>query len=303
MSEKELYEFTGEDVRLDVFLAENLPSYSRNFVKELIKNGLVSVDGEVQKPSFILKTGSSVTIKWPQTDAKKSLPIKNFIIHEDDALLVINKPAGLIVHPVKAGWEENETVLFSSGETLVSMLAAHYPQLKNINRYGLVHRLDRETSGVMLVAKTEAAQNNILSQFQTRKVIKLYNSICIGEVADEEGIINVPIGRVAGGKIKASSVGRSAVTIYKRLQTKNGFSFMQLYPKTGRTNQLRVHMAWLGYPVLGDYVYGKQPAPRLMLHAREIEFTHPKLRKKTKYCAPLPKDFNDILKKHNFTVK
>ena len=158
-------------------------------------------------------------------------------------------------------------------------------------RAGLVHRLDRETSGVMVVAKTQEFQAEMVALFSNREVHKTYHSIACGEVPDNEGTIDVPIGRVAGGKIKASDVGREAVTDYKVLERKNGFTYIELYPRTGRTNQLRVHLSWLGYPVLGDWLYRGATADRLMLHARRIEFNHPLTGKKLKFEAPVPNDF------------
>ena len=206
---------------------------------------------------------------------------------------VLIKPAGMLVHPQSPVWEEHPEAVFSTEETLVSVILANPPKGfdTSMPRAGLVHRLDRETSGVMVVAKTQEFQAEMVALFSNREVHKTYHSIACGEVPDNEGTIDVPIGRVAGGKIKASDVGREAVTDYKVLERKNGFTYIELYPRTGRTNQLRVHLSWLGYPVLGDWLYRGATADRLMLHARRIEFNHPLTGKKLKFEAPVPNDF------------
>ena len=199
----------------------------------------------------------------------------------------------MLVHPQSPVWEEHPEAVFSSEETLVSVILANSPKGfdASMPRAGLVHRLDRETSGVMLVAKNAEFQAEMVALFANRDVHKTYHAIACGEVPDDEGTIDVPIGRVAGGKIKASDVGREAVTDYKVLERKNGFTYIELYPRTGRTNQLRVHLSWLGYPVLGDWLYRGATADRLMLHARRIEFKHPLTGKKLMFEAPVPPDF------------
>ncbi len=282
--------------RLDAFLTQKLEKYSRSFVQKLIKENAVTVDGKVKKASTLLENECDVAIEWPALDTPESA-LKDMVIFEDDKLIVINKPGGLLVHPTRADWAEDDRILYTGEETLAGLLVQDRPELKKLERAGIVHRLDRDTSGVMLIAKTPAAQKSLLKQFHDRKVHKTYNSIAVGEIPDDRGIIDVPIGRITGGKIKASPMGRPAITEYHCLERKNGYTFVELFPKTGRTNQIRVHLAWLGYPVLGDTVYGKRPVPRLMLHSRRVEFTIPGTRKKAVYEAPLTPDFEAIWKK------
>ena len=291
MAEKKTVVFTGYSRRLDIFVSDELENFSRSLVQKLIKDGKVTVNGKEVKPSWPLAEGEVVEIELPQAGSKTQL--KDLIIHDAKDFFVIIKPAGMLVHPQSPIWEEHPETVFSSEETLVSVILANPPKGfdTSMPRAGLVHRLDRETSGVMVIAKNEEFQAEMVALFSNREVHKTYHSIACGEVPDNEGTIDVPIGRVAGGKIKASEVGREAITGYKVLERKNGFTYIELYPKTGRTNQLRVHLSWLGYPVLGDWLYKGATADRLMLHARRIEFNHPLTGKALKFEAPVPDDF------------
>ena len=291
MAEKKTVVFTGYSRRLDIFVSDELENFSRSLVQKLIKDGKVTVNGKKVKPSWPLAEGEVVEIELPQAGSKTQL--KDLIIHDAKDFFVIIKPAGMLAHPQSPIWEEHPETVFSSEETLVSVILANPPKGfdTSMPRAGLVHRLDRETSGVMVIAKNEEFQAEMVALFSNREVHKTYHSIACGEVPDNEGTIDVPIGRVAGGKIKASEVGREAITGYKVLERKNGFTYIELYPKTGRTNQLRVHLSWLGYPVLGDWLYKGATADRLMLHARRIEFNHPLTGKALKFEAPVPDDF------------
>lgn len=277
--------------RLDIFVTENYPQHSRNLIQGLIKKGQITVNGKAVKPSYPLEENDEIKITWPQV--KNTLNIKDIIIFEGKNFFVINKPAGLLVHPQSPAWEENKTALFASEETLVSAIYANPPKDfdKDMPRLGLVHRLDKETSGVMLIAKNERFQSAMTEMFANREVHKTYNAICCGVMPQKEGIIDVPIGREAGGRIKASPVGREAITKFKVKRQKGQFYFMELYPLTGRTNQLRVHLNWLGCPVLGDWLYKGATAPRLMLHARKLEFKNPITHREECFEAKPPKDF------------
>ena len=291
MAETKKIVFDGYTRRLDVFAADELADFSRAIVQKMIKDGKITVNGKKVKPSWPLTRGEVLEIELPEARAKTDL--KDLIIHDAKDFFVLIKPAGMLVHPQSPVWEEHPEAVFSTEETLVSVILANPPKGfdTSMPRAGLVHRLDRETSGVMLVAKNAEFQAEMVAMFANREVHKTYHSIACGEVPDDEGTIDVPIGRVAGGKIKASDVGREAITDYKVLERKNGFTYIELYPRTGRTNQLRVHLSWLGYPVLGDWLYRGATADRLMLHARRIEFKHPLTGKKLKFEAPVPPDF------------
>lgn len=291
MQENKKIVFEGYSRRLDIFATDELADFSRAIVQKMIKDGKITVNGKRVKPSWPLTPGEVVEIEMPAPEAKTKL--SDLIIHDGKDFFVLIKPAGMLVHPQSPVWEEHPEAVFSTEETLVSVILANPPKGfdTSMPRAGLVHRLDRETSGVMVVAKTQEFQAEMVALFSNREVHKTYHSIACGEVPDNEGTIDVPIGRVAGGKIKASDVGREAVTDYKVLERKNGFTYIELYPRTGRTNQLRVHLSWLGYPVLGDWLYRGATADRLMLHARRIEFNHPLTGKKLKFEAPVPNDF------------
>ena len=291
MPDKKSFVFDGYTRRLDVFVTDELPQFSRALVQKMIKDGCVRVNGKAVKPSWPLTRGETVEIELPEQQSR--LRLSDLLIHDAKDFFVLIKPAGLLVHPQSPVWEENPQAVFSCGETLVSVILADPPKGfdPSVPRAGLVHRLDRETSGVMVVAKNARFQEEMVALFAAREVHKTYHAIACGVVPNDTGTIDVPIGRVAGGKIKASEVGRSAVTDYKVLRRKNGFTYIELYPRTGRTNQLRVHLNWLGYPVLGDWLYKGATAERLMLHARKIAFKHPLNGRKLAFEAPVPPDF------------
>lgn len=298
MPEKKILDFAGYSRRLDIFATDELPQFSRALVQKMIKEGKITVNGKKVKPSWPLQTGEKVEIEMPSSQ-EQSGKLADLIIADGKDYFVINKPAGMLVHPQSPIWETNPEAVFASEETLVSLILANPPKgfEPDVQRAGLVHRLDRETSGVMLIAKNADFQNAMTELFASRQIHKTYHSIACGEIPDDNGTIDVPIGRVAGGKIKASDVGREAVTDYKVLQRKNGFTYVELYPRTGRTNQLRVHLSWLGYPVLGDWLYKGATAERLMLHARRLEFKHPFSARAMKFEAPVPADFEAAWKR------
>ena len=297
MPDKKSFVFDGYTRRLDVFVTDELPQFSRALVQKMIKDGCVRVNGKAVKPSWPLTRGETVEIELPEQQSR--LRLSDLLIHDAKDFFVLIKPAGLLVHPQSPVWEENPQAAFSCDETLVSVILADPPKGfdTSVPRAGLVHRLDRETSGVMVVAKNARFQEEMVALFAAREVHKTYHAIACGEVPDDTGTIDVPIGRVAGGKIKASEVGRSAVTDYKVLERKNGFTYIELYPRTGRTNQLRVHLNWLGYPVLGDWLYKGATAERLMLHARKIAFKHPLNGRNLAFEAPVPPDFSAAWKR------
>ena len=298
MSDKKTYTFSGYTRRLDVFVTDELPDFSRSIIQKMIKDGKITVNGKTIKPSYLLEEGNIVEVSLTNQSTQPHR-LEDLIIADGKDYFVINKPAAMLVHPQSPVWETNPQAAFAVEETLVSLVLACPPKgfEPGIPRAGLVHRLDRETSGVMLLAKNAAFQSAMTELFANREVHKTYHSIACGEVPDDTGRIEVPIGRVAGGKIKASDVGREAITEYKVLQRKNGFTYIELYPRTGRTNQLRVHLSWLGYPVLGDWLYKGATADRLMLHARKLEFKHPFTGRKMSFEAPVPADFQAAWKR------
>lgn len=298
MPEKDSLEYSGQGQRLDSYLAEQFDEYSREMLKAIIKEGRVLVNGKPMRPAYVLEDGDKIEVSWA-VHKQESSGFEDLLIYEDRAMMAINKPSGLLVHPLSPVWEHTPQAVFEGEKTLVSMILAARPKTEKagLARMGLVHRLDRETSGIMLLAKTVAAQTELVRQFHDGEVSKTYVCLAVGEMKEDKGIIEVPIGRLSGDKkIKASPIGRMSRTEYKVLERSGGYTYAELYPRTGRTNQLRVHLSWLGHPVMGDTLYGAKAAGRLMLHSKKAAFLHPVSHKKTELDAPLPADFKAALK-------
>ena len=298
MADKELLEYSGQGQRLDAYLAYEFSEYSREILKTIIKEGRVLVNGQTARPSLLLEEGDKVEVAWAGRKNESS-GFEDLVIYEDKSLIAINKPSGLLVHPLSPVWESNPQAVFEGESTVASLILAARPATEKarLSRLGIVHRLDRETSGVMLLAKTPKAQEELTRQFHDGEVAKTYVCLAVGEMKEDKGIIEVPIGRLSGDKkIKASPIGRISLTEYKVLKRLGGHTYVELYPKTGRTNQLRVHLSWLGYPVMGDTLYGAKKSTRLMLHSRMAVFKHPTSHRKTVIEAPLPPDFKAALK-------
>ena len=288
--------------RLDVFLA-HASGLSRARVQDLIERGAVLVGGHPQKPRHALRIGERVTVAVPDPEplALTPEPIPLDILYEDEDLLVLNKPAGLVVHP-GAG---------RTTGTLVHALLAHcrdLPGIGGVERPGIVHRLDRETSGVMVVAKSETAHGSLSAQFKDRVVRKRYLALVHGTVGHETGRIEAAIGRREhdrkrmGVRIRG---GREARTAYRVLRRLADMTLVEASLETGRTHQIRVHLAHIGHPVIGDAVYGGRrgrhpatpggpPAGRQMLHAWRLGFRHPRTDAWLEFTAPIPEDLRTL---------
>ena len=290
----------GAGARLDVALGRVRPELSRARWQQLIREGRVLVNGRASKPSQVVKGGDAVCYDIPPpapvSVAPEALPLE--ILYEDGSILVLSKPPGMVVHPAPG----------HSGGTLVNALLHHCRDLSGIGgelRPGIVHRLDRDTSGVMVVAKTEAAQRNLAGQFKGRTVRKFYQALVWGHPRPSDGTIETLVGRSTGNRKKMSArprAGRPAVTHYTVAQAYSGVSLLDVRIETGRTHQIRVHLAHIGYPVVGDRTYGRgkrpelpAPALRQMLHARTLSFTHPDTGQSLEFEAPLPPDFRSLL--------
>ncbi len=269
---------TNHRKRLDHLLVEQHPEYNRSSLQNFIKSGFVTVDGEVtQKPNAKVEPDAKIELKVPATE--KILP-QLPIIYEDEHVLVINKPAGLL-----------------------SMAKGEYCPEATLEDYGLlVHRLDRDTSGVVILAKDPATQKMLRKQFQDRKTHKTYVAIVNGAPKHSQAMIDLPISRNLKHPttFQVDQNGKPSQTKYQVLETRNGKSLVELKPITGRTHQLRVHLKYLGTPILGDPVYStEKSAPRLMLHAKDLEITipgdHGNIRKT--FTAPLPEIFTTVMNK------
>ena len=302
------------NMRLDKYLSENLDQLSRSKIQNLINDGKVMINGEQEKSSYRLNGNESIDIYLDKdetsTDNHVAQEIPLTIIHEDDDILIIDKQAGLVVHP-GTGMNDN---------TLLNGLLYYTSSLSDINgpsRLGIVHRLDKDTSGIMVVAKTNSAHKYIAEQFEKRNIIKKYISLTWGIWEITEGSIDRPIKRKRSDPtvFTVDKMGRNAFTSYKVENSWRYISKVQFKPKTGRTHQIRVHSSFMGHPIISDNKYGGgenrvkgflpevskelktilQIFNRQALHAYSIEFIHPKTKDNVKYTSPLPNDFKDAI--------
>ncbi|MEA3307833.1 MAG: RluA family pseudouridine synthase [Elusimicrobiota bacterium] len=292
--------FEDDPKRLDAFLTDSEHDFSREFIKKLIKAGKVMVNGKIRKPAHILTFGDKIILDMPRLKDTANI-LKDITIYEDDEIIAINKPSGLKMHPNDANWEETPQAALLGDETVVSMILKSQPKVldSGVSRMGLVHRLDRDTSGLVIIAKTSEVQEALSMQFKERLIDKKYLGVTDLVSEDSQGRIEAPIGRLKGDKKnKVWKYGRYALTEFKVIENGKKYSLLEVYPKTGRTNQIRIHLAYIDYPVAGDKLYkGSPAAARLMLHSNAITFKLPsKKRRKTLKCAP-PKDFMDEWKK------
>jgi 23S rRNA pseudouridine1911/1915/1917 synthase len=285
--------------RLDIFLTEIQADITRSYIKKLIETERVTVNGEPAKAHYKLKEGDHVEIEVPDPEPLEVQPeaIPLTIVYEDDCLIVIDKPPGMVVHPAPG----------HVGGTLVNALLHHCKDLAGIGgveRPGIVHRLDKDTSGLIVAAKTDACMQSLTRQFKERDIHKVYLAFAKGTFESKTGVIDMPIGRHQTHRKKMSTrvtVGREAQTRYEVIRQFDGYAYLQLFPKTGRTHQLRVHLASLGHPILGDRLYGGTLGARLpqiarqALHAHRLELTHPVTESLLQLKSPLPLDMEALL--------
>jgi len=304
-------------VRLDICIAEFCQSMSRTQICREITAGNVLVDGKRAKPAYRLALDQQVHCRFQATPpaGPKPEPMELSILYEDEALAVIDKPSAMVVHPAKGHWQG----------TLVSGLAAHFDELSSVGgavRPGIVHRLDRDTTGVIIIAKTDDAHRKLAHQFEVRSIEKQYLCLCLGRIDRDRDTIDLPIGQHAYNRVKMAirhdgGSPKSATTFFEVLERFRRVSYVRVRPKTGRTHQIRVHLAHVGNPVLCDRLYGamskvsrsflmtgrdKLPEPerdilleRQALHAESIEFNHPSSSERMKISAPFPQDMSCVL--------
>jgi 23S rRNA pseudouridine1911/1915/1917 synthase len=282
--------------RLDRFLAGSLPAFSRSRLQTLIRDGFVKVNGKPARPRDLVRGGDAIEWREPEItkiDAEPE-PMDLEILFEDDDLLVINKPAGLVVHP-GAGHQTH---------TLVNALLAHCKNLSGIGgkeRPGIVHRLDKETSGALVIAKNDATHRDLSKQFADRTTGKVYLALVAGTPRKSSGIIDAPIARHPVHRKKmsvAQRAGRAAKTEYRVLRSSDTGSLVECTIHSGRTHQIRIHLHHLGHPVLGDKLYGGKRTgnfPRQMLHAWKLSFRHPRTGETMTFTAPIPEDLETVL--------
>ncbi len=289
------YSFTVEvPSRLDKFVGDNCPGLSRTHAQQLITEGLVTVNGKTAKSSLKLIAGDKVVVtvppEAPAALAGEDIPLK--IIYEDKDLLVIDKPAGLAVHPAPG----------TPSGTLANAVAHYLPSIaKDADdlRPGIVHRLDKDTSGLIIVAKNRAAQANLSGQFKNRTVKKTYITLVSGNLKPEKGIIEADIGRDPKNRQRMAVVadGRASRTNYQVIHYYGHYTLLEIHPETGRTHQIRVHLAAIGYPVVGDITYGQatRHLSRQFLHAGKIGFKLPSTGQWVEFESPLPPDLQQAL--------
>jgi 23S rRNA pseudouridine1911/1915/1917 synthase len=269
--------------RLDQYVVRRLPQLSRSAAVRLIESGKVVVNSvAILKPSYHRRTGDRIKIAY-EADQPIQIPdITLPVLYEDKQCVVINKPLGLLTHSKGA---------FNPEPTVATWLGNHIKNMSG-NRAGIVHRLDRATSGVMICAKTPEALSWLQKQFSQRKVKKTYLAIIEGELPEPEAIIDMPIERnpKQPQTFRVGSNGKAAITAYTVLRTNGRFSLLELRPTTGRTHQLRVHLKKLDHPIVGDTLYGGLAAPRLFLHAQELELTLPNKQRRV-FQVPVPPEF------------
>ena len=287
----------GLNQRIDVYVSGKIKELSRAQVQNLISEGKVTINGFVLKASYKLREGDRIEVDYqvpsPPRIGPENIPLE--VHYQDSHVVVLEKPSGMVVHPGAGNFTN----------TLVNALLFRFPQIHDVGpseRPGIVHRLDKETSGVMVAALTQEAYTHLQHQFKAREVDKHYQGLVWGKFSSQEGKISWPLGRhVRHGKrisVKTRKP-REAETLFKVCQTFRRFALLEIKPVTGRMHQIRVHLAASGHPVVGDALYGrrrkKSSCPRLFLHADRLEFTHPFTQERVEYSSPLPQDLQEFL--------
>lgn len=296
--EKKVFEIENKDIgkRLDLFLQERFPSFSRSHFSKLIEDGLVTVNNKKVKSGWKLRLGEVVEVEFkePEKISTEAEEVPFDIVYEDDDLVVVNKPQGVVVHPCSS----------TKSGTLVNGLLYRIKNLSGINgvlRPGIVHRLDKETSGLLVVAKNDKAHISLAKQIKDKTCKRNYLAILEGNLKEDSGEIKTYIARDKKDrkKMAVSDSGREAITDYKVLERFKNACFVEFSLKTGRTHQIRVHAKYLGHPIIGDKVYGKEVKglEGQLLHAYRLTFIHPTTLKEMTFEAPLPDYFENYLKK------
>lgn len=311
----ELTAWHHQGQRLDQYLVAQFPDHSRSTIQRTIESGDALVNGKTVKPSYKVRHGDQITVEFPPPLYNDEPPAEDIpleVLYEDEWLAVINKPADMVVHPAKGNWRG----------TLVNALRFHFEKLSGVNgeyRSGIVHRLDRDTTGVIVIAKDEQVHSALGIQFEMREIYKEYHALTAGVLDRDSDYIERRIKKHPHDRVKMAVTddeeeGKSASTFYEVIERFRGYTYCRVHPKTGRTHQIRVHLGSVGCPVLADKVYGGRDRIRLSelcadvseeedvelitrqaLHAHRLRFTHPKTQETLDVQAPLPEDFLRLL--------
>jgi len=281
------------DIRLDKYLTEVLPQFSRAYLQKLIEEGHVLVNGQMAKASQKLSKSDRITVELPPSPGHPlAEPIPLAVIYEDEDILVIDKPAGLTVHPAPG----------HPSHTLVNAVLAHCPGLTMSNelvRPGIVHRLDKDTSGLIVIAKNDQAREYLVAQFKRHTVTKGYLVLTKGRLSPEQGIVEAPIGRDPHRRQRMAIVeaGKDAITRYQVRKYLANYTLVEVSPLTGRTHQIRLHLSAIGCPVVGDPIYGIKSAhlDRQFIHAYRLGFRLPSTKQYQEFSSPLPADLKQAL--------
>lgn len=296
--EKLIVNLENAGVRLDAYVADNINNLSRTMVKKLIEEGNISVNGKTQKVSYKVQENDEINVNVPeakQLDLKaQDIPVE--VVYEDKDIIVVNKPKGLVVHPANGNWD---------GTLVNAIMAICKDSLSGIGgeiRPGIVHRLDKDTSGLLIIAKNDKAHLNMSNQIKERQVKKIYYALVRGVVSENEATINMPIGRSTKDrkKMAVDKNGKEAITHFRVLERFNKYTLLEVKIDTGRTHQIRVHLSEIGHPVVGDEVYsnGKNEfgVKGQLLHAKSLDFKHPVTGKAMHLESELPEEFLNVLK-------
>lgn len=282
-------------IRLDKFIKDNSDDLSREYIQELIEEGYILVNDKNSKSSYKTCLGDEITIGYKEEQnldvEAQDIPLD--VVYEDKDVIVINKEQGMVVHPAPGNYKD----------TLVNALLYHCKDLSTINgvkRPGIVHRLDKDTSGLIMVAKNDVSHNFLADQLKDKTASRVYVALVHGNVHVKKGIINAPIGRDPKSRVKMAVVkdGKDAVTEFSVLKYYKEFTLIECKLKTGRTHQIRVHMSYIGYPLVGDPLYGPRKlryGDKQYLHAKELSFIHPSTKERVTYSTEMPKYFTDFL--------
>lgn len=286
--------------RIDKFLAQEMEMYSRSYIQKLLKDGLVSVNGMTVKANYKVSPDDRIEVQIPELQEPDIVPedIPLEILYEDDDILIVNKPKGMVVHPA-AGHYSHTLV-----NAVLYHCQGHLSGINGVMRPGIVHRIDMDTTGSLIVCKNDAAHQNLAEQLKEHSIRRIYHAIVHGVIKEDSGTIDAPIGRHPIDRKKMAvnyNRGREAVTHYKVLKRFAQYTYIQCQLETGRTHQIRVHMASIHHPLLGDQVYGPAKCPYKLqgqtLHAKILGIHHPSTGEYMEFDAPLPKYFEDLLRK------